>query len=43
MFAECRAILDRSTVSFDRRGAATTLFRNWLAYLAHNKVARLRS
>jgi len=40
MVAECRAILDRSNVAFDRRGAATTIFRNWLGYLANNKVVR---
>jgi len=28
MLAECRTILDRSTVTTDRRGAATTIFRN---------------
>jgi homoserine O-succinyltransferase len=38
MVAECRAILERSNVAFDRRGAATTIFRNWLSYLADNKV-----
>ena len=40
MLAECRAILDRSTVTTDRRGAATTIFRNWLNYLAMSKAAR---
>jgi homoserine O-succinyltransferase len=42
MVAECRAILDRADVSFDRRGAAGTIFRNWLAYLAISKAARAR-
>jgi len=42
MIAECRAILDRADVSFDRRGAAGTIFRNWLTYLAANKVTRVR-
>jgi len=40
MLAECRAILDRSTVTTDRRGAATTIFRNWLSHLAMSKAAR---
>jgi homoserine O-succinyltransferase len=40
MLGECRAILDRSTVTMDRRGAATTIFRNWLSYLAMHKVGR---
>ena len=40
MIAECRAILDRSTVTKDRRGAATTIFRNWLSYLAMSKVGQ---
>jgi homoserine O-succinyltransferase len=40
MLAECRAILDRSTVTMDRRGAATTIFRNWLSHLAMSKAAR---
>jgi homoserine O-succinyltransferase len=38
MVAECRSILERSNVAFDRRGAATTIFRNWLTYLADHKV-----
>ena len=37
MVGECRAILERSTVTTDRRGAATTIFRNWLNYLAESK------
>jgi hypothetical protein len=40
MVAECRAILDRSTVTTDRRGAATTIFRNWLSHLATSKAKR---
>jgi homoserine O-succinyltransferase/O-acetyltransferase len=40
MVGECRAILERSTVTTDRRGAATTIFRNWFTYLAENKVGR---
>lgn len=40
MVGECRAILERSTVTTDRRGAATTIFRNWLTYLATNKAGR---
>ena len=40
MIGECRTILDRSTVTMDRRGAATTIFRNWLSYLATSKVTR---
>lgn len=40
MLAECRGILDRSTVTTDRRGAATTIFRNWLSYLAMSKATR---
>ncbi len=39
MIGECRAILERSSVAFDRRGAATTIFGNWLTYLAE-KVGR---
>jgi len=42
MVAECRAILDRADVNFDRRGAAGTIFRNWLAYLATSKAERAR-
>ncbi len=38
MVAECRRILERSNVAFDRRGAATTIFRNWLSYLAESKT-----
>jgi len=40
MAGECRTILEHSTVTTDRRGAATTIFRNWLNYLAVNKVGR---
>jgi homoserine O-succinyltransferase len=40
MVGECRDILERSTVNADRRGAATTIFRNWLTYLADQKVVR---
>jgi homoserine O-succinyltransferase/O-acetyltransferase len=39
--AECREVLDRASVSFDRRGAATTIFRNWLGYLVEAKTARV--
>lgn len=40
MIAECRVILERSTVTTDRRGAATMIFRNWLSYLAMSKATR---
>jgi homoserine O-succinyltransferase len=40
MAAECRRILECSNVAFDRRGAATTIFRNWLTYLAESKAGR---
>ena len=36
---ECRRIQERANVSFDRRGAATTIFRNWLGVLARARTA----
>lgn len=38
--AECRTILELATVHSDRRGAASTIVRNWLAMLSEARAKR---